>query len=480
MTEMATSAIIGRVKEQQILEEAFESGRPEFVAIYGRRRVGKTYLVRQLMADRLTFCYTGALNCSTKTQLAYFHEALVEHGLDRTSVPPTWPDAFRLLKQLIAQSGDKRKVVFFDELPWMDAPRSGFVSAFEHFWNSWGAHRNDLLLIICGSATSWIVNKIFKNRGGLHNRVTRNIRLSPFSLRECEEYAGFLGLPYSRSNIMEGYMVMGGVPLYWSKLDRSKSMAQNINDIFLAEDGELRYEFNDLYASIFSHPEKYVSIIECLSTKKSGMTRGDIIKYSGVESNGRLSAMLEDLIQCGFIRKYCHTNRKIRDAIYQLVDCYTLFYYRFVKDAYGSDENYWQKLVGTPAYNTWCGLAFERVCLLHTRQIKSALGISGIMANIFSWHVAKTDEHPGVQIDLLIDRADNMVSIFEMKYAPDGYVMTAAEAEKIKTRKRVYSLYSSPKKGIQLVIITSDGMVGKNRKIDFHCELTANSLFDYS
>lgn len=469
--------MIGRSKEIRILEEAFDSGRPEFVAVYGRRRVGKTYLIKEVFGDRLTFSYTGTLNCSTKTQLSYFHDALMEQGIGKVPLPQTWPEAFRLLKKLIEESGDSRKVVFLDELPWMDAPRSGFLSAFEHFWNGWGSSRKDLLLIICGSSTSWIINKIFRNRGGLHNRVTRNMHMSPFSLYECEEYARSLGLGLSRNNILEGYMVMGGIPLYWSKLDKGKSLAQNINDIFISEDGELRYEFNDLYSSIFTYPEKYIRIIECLSTKKSGMTRAEIISFTKIEGNGKFSEMLEELIECGFIRKYCHTNKKTRDALYQLVDCYTLFYYRFVKDAHGTDEDYWLKILSTPTYHTWCGIAFERVCLLHTRQIKAALGISGIMANIFSWHIAKTDDHPGVQIDMLIDRADNVVSVCEMKYAPNGYVMTAAEASKINTRISVYSLYMPQKKGIQLVMITSNGMANKGERINIHRELTSDCLF---
>lgn len=469
--------MIGRINEIRILENAYHSDESEFVAVYGRRRIGKTYLINETLGSRMAFRYTGALNCSTKTQLSYFHDALLDFGLGKFAIPQTWPEAFRLLKQLIEKQNTKKKIIFLDELPWMDAPRSGFISAFEHFWNGWGALRKDLLLIICGSSTSWIINKILKNRGGLHNRVTKTIHLSPFTLQECEDYAHSLGLELSRNNIIEGYMVMGGVPLYWSKLNKGKSLAQNINDIFLSDTGELRYEFNDLYSSIFTHPDKYIKIIETLATKKSGMTRSEIIKYSGIDANGKLSAMLEELIQCGFIRKYCHTSKKTRDALYQLVDCYTLFYYRFVKNAHGIDEDYWLKIQGTPVYNTWCGLAFERVCMLHTRQIKSALGISGIIANIFSWHVAKTDEHPGVQIDLLFDRADNVVSIFEMKYAPNGYVMTSAEADKINTRVRVYSLYKSPKKGIQTVLITSNGMTNKGKGSSIHRELTADCLF---
>jgi AAA+ ATPase superfamily predicted ATPase len=469
--------MIGRTKEIQILKNAVDSQQPEFIAVFGRRRVGKTYLVKEFFNNKFTFSYTGALNCSTKTQLSYFYDSLIEYGLEKCPAPRTWPEALKLLKQVITQSDENRKVVFLDELPWMDAPRSGFISAFEHFWNSWGSAQKDLLLIICGSSTSWITNKVIRNRGGLHNRVTKQIHLEPFSLLECEQYSKSLGLNLNRNKIIEGYMVMGGVPLYWSKLDKAKSLAQNINDIFVAENGELRYEFSDLYASIFNRPEKYFKIIESLSSKKSGMTRAEIISAAKMDSSGKLSEILEDLIQCGFIRKYNHTSRRSKDALYQLVDFYTLFYYNFVKDAHGTDENYWLKLLSTPTYHTWCGLAFERVCLMHTKQIKQALGISGIMANVYSWQVKKTDEHPGVQIDLLIDRADNVVSICEMKYAPNGYTMTTAEAEKINTRLRVFYLYLPTKKGLQFVLITSNGIKNNSQLINIDKELTADNLF---
>lgn len=270
---------------------------------------------------------------------------------------------------------------------------------------------------------------------------------------------------------------MGGVPFYWSKLSPSKSIAQNINDIFLNEDGELRHEFNELYASIYDNPERYISVIEALSTKKKGLTREEIAKAGKLENNGHLTSILRDLTECGFIRKYCHTDKKLRDAIYQLVDCYTLFHYQFVRQSYGADDDYWVKIQQTPTYNTWCGLAFERVCLLHARQIKAALGISGIIANIFSWHIARTEDHPGVQIDFVIDRSDNVTNICEMKYAPNGYTMTAQEANRISERLRVFSLYAPKRKSVQLAMITSNGIPGQGRRLQIARELTADDLF---
>ena len=469
--------IIGREQEIQQLKRAYDSDEAQLVVVYGRRRVGKTFLIRNVFDNRFSFYFTGAYNVTTKEQLANFHDAIKSQSGQQTPKPSTWTQAFNQLKAIVEASPEKKKVIFIDELPWLDAPRSGFVSALEYFWNSWGSARKDLLFIICGSASSWIIDKIFRNKGGLHNRVTSRIHLRPFTLHETELYAAHRQLGYVRNQILEGYMVMGGVPFYWSKLRPGKSLAQNINDIFISEDGELRYEFRELYSSIFNRPEKYISIIEALSTKKKGLTREEIVKTAKIENNGHLSNMIEDLIECGFIRKYCHTDKKLNDAIYHIVDCYTLFYYQFVRNSHAIDEEYWMKIQQTPTYNTWCGLAFERVCLLHTRQIKATLGISGIIANIFSWRIKKNDEHPGVQIDLLIDRTDNVINICEMKYAPNGYILTKAEANKIKTRAAVFSLYTPKNKAIQSVLITSNGSTNASYALPQLREITADSLF---
>lgn len=470
--------VIGRKEEINKLNRAFDSEYAEFVAVYGRRRIGKTFLIRETFKGRFTFQYTGVLNVSNQEQLEEFYNNLLAQGLPSdSSMPKTWFQAFHLLEALIDSAPHKRKVIFLDELPWMDSPNSKFIPAFEHFWNGWASARNDVLLIICGSATSWIINKIFRNIGGLYNRVTYKILLQQFSLSECEELAQSLKLPLSRNMILEGYMIMGGVPYYWTKLEPSKSMGQNINDLFFKEGGELHNEFNFIYASMFKSPEKYVKVVETLSGKKSGLTRDEIIKKGKLDSSGLLSSILEDLIECGFVRKYCHLDKRLRDAIYQLVDCYTLFYYQFVRMAHGVDDEYWTKLLRTPAYNTWCGLAFERVCLLHSRQIKAALGISGIMANIFSWHVKGNDVHPGVQIDLLIDRSDNVINICEMKYAPNGYSMTAAALESINKKVVVLQHYVPARKFISPVLITSNGIIRNKYSDDIRQSVTAEQLF---
>lgn len=470
--------LIGRKEEINRLMKAYGSKESEFVAVYGRRRIGKTYLIKETFGTKFTFQYTGIHNAPNSVQLGEFYNVLIQQGLDTSArKPKTWFEAFHLLEELIKKSKVKRKIIFIDELPWMDAKNSRFVPAFEHFWNGWASFRKDILLIICGSATSWIINKIFRSKGGLYNRVTYKILLTQFSLYECERLVAAYRLPFSRNMIMEGYMVMGGVPFYWTKLDPRKSLAANVNDLFLQETGELHDEFTYIYESMFKSPEKYIRVVEALAGKKAGLTRDEIITKGHLETNGRLTCILEDLEQCGFIRKYCHTDKRVKDALYQLVDCYSLFYFQIVRSARNVDEQYWTKLIQTPAYHTWCGLSFERICLLHTRQLKIALGISGIFTSIFSWHVKANDYHPGVQIDLLIDRADGIIDVCEMKYAADGFKATPTFIKDMRTKMSVLRQYMPDSKGLQAVLVTSNGVIRSKYSDEIPVQISAEELF---
>ena len=409
--------MIGRIDEQRRLREAFESEYSEFVAVYGRRRVGKTFLIREQFNYKFTFQHTGLARTNTREQLQSFQLSLRRQGYKKAPLPGNWIEAFDMLKDLIEWSREKRKVVFIDEMPWMDAPRSSFLPALENFWNGFAAARKDVVLIACGSATSWIVKKLLKNKRGLHNRITYRIHLQPFTLNECEQYAIQRRLGMNRHQLIEGYMALGGIPYYWSLLDKSMSLALNIDRLFFSKDGELKGEYNELYASLFNHPEKYLLVIETLGRKRLGLNREEIIKEGKLESNGKLSEILEDLENCGFIRKYNMIGMKSKGALYQLTDCYTLFYFRFVHDNPANDEHFWSKSIGTGEYNNWCGLAFERVCLLHSRQIKAKLGISGIISSEYAWSAEREEGKRGAQIDLLIDRNDGVINLCEMKYS---------------------------------------------------------------
>ena len=438
--------LIGRKEELTKLKEAYESGYSEFIAVYGRRRVGKTFLIREAFNYNFTFSHTGISQKNTRAQLKEFHQSLKRHGAENSPVPVNWQEAFDSLISLLERSNDRRKVVFIDEMPWMDAPRSGFLPAL-------------------------------KNHGGLHNRVSIRLHLKPFTLHECSGYAAAKKLTMSRMQIAEAYMVMGGIPFYWSKLDKSRSLTQNIDNLFFSSDGELRHEFGELYASLFKRPEKYLRIIEVLALRKAGMTRGEIALKGKLDDNGQLSRMLEELSYCGFIRKYCHIGKKVKDAIYQLTDNYTLFYYQFIKNNPSTDDNFWMKTIGRPAYNTWCGLAFERLCMAHSRQIKAALGISGILATIYSWHTAPSDGKPGAQIDMLIDRADNVLDICEMKYSQTPYAITSAYRTTLLNKAGRLSEAAAGKRAVHIVMVTANGLVHNQYSDIINNEITLEDLF---
>ena len=359
--------LIAREKEKKLLKSALEADESQFIAVFGRRRVGKTCLIREALAGSFVFQHTGYANTGTKGQLFAFASSLKECGLQDFDSPSNWLEAFELLKDLVRHSGNERKVVFIDELSWMDSGRSDLMPALEGFWNGWASARKDIVLIVCGSATSWMLSKVVHNRGGLYNRLTAQINLMPFTLAECAEYAASRGIVMNRHQLLECYMVMGGVPYYWSFLRKELSLSQNIDQIFFAEDAPLKDEFRYLFRSLFKRPEGYVAIIEALGTRKAGMDRGELLKATGMTNSGGFTSKLEELEQCGFIRKYREYGKERKNAVYQLIDNFTLFHYKFLEKR-PTDERYWSNQENTPARNAWCGIAFERVCLQHINE----------------------------------------------------------------------------------------------------------------
>jgi len=469
--------MIGRKKEQKELKALCERDEAQFVVVYGRRRVGKTYLVRNVFSNQFTFQYTGAANVGNKEQLAEFHRALLAQGLPDAKKPSNWFDAFAELARLISTSSDEKKLIFIDEMPWMDAPNSRFVPALEHFWNAFGSAQADVVLIVCASATSWIVKKIFRNRGGLHNRVTRQIYLKPFTLRECADYAASNKLMMTHDQIMETYMIMGGVPYYWSLLDGSMSVAQNVDALIFSDQGQLHHEFEAMCESMFNSPETYMRVIRALGEKKTGMVRSEIISQAKMADNGVLTTILDDLESCGFIRKYSSIALKTKDATYQLIDNFTLFYFRFLQEPEVSDPNRWSKMQNTPACNTWRGLAFERVCLLHEEQIKAALGISGILSGSYSWYWKGDEQYPRCQIDLLIDRADGVINLCEIKYSRDLFVADKNLVDEVQRKATIFAGRTKTRKALHPVLITARTLLRNAYSDTFTNIVTGESLF---
>lgn len=474
--QKCNTMIIGRNKEQQELRDAYHSDESKFVAVYGRRRVGKTYLVRQTFKESLTFSHSGQAKGSLAEQLFGWKSSLKDAGYSEAATPSSWLEAFDMLKDLIRKSQEKKKVVFIDEMPWLDTPRSNFVNALEFFWNGWASGRDDVLLIVCGSATSWIVNKLFRNHGGLHNRVTNRIYLQPFTLHECEMYMQQRGISLTRYDIIECYMILGGIPFYWSFIEKGKSLSQNIDSLVFAEDGKLRYEFSELYNSLFRNPENYIKVVLALGQCHSGLTREEIIKKCGMPSSGTLTTVIEDLENCGFIRKVATYGRKSQLS-YMLIDNFTLFYLKFIKKNSENDEFFWSHSYQSPIRRAWIGIAFERVCFQHLRQIKDALGIGGVVSTVYSLNIAPTEEQRGAQIDMIIDRADNMVNICEMKYSNGEYVITKDDAMSMANKVSRLMEVTRMRKSVVVTMVSVYGIAHTGYWNTVQNEVTAESLF---
>ena len=471
--------LIGRTKEKQLLVDALHEEYSQFIAVYGRRRVGKTFLIREAYDYTFDFQFTGAAKLTARKQLVRFRRALKEHGQKDTPELTNWGDAFSELKRLINGLKTGKKVIFLDELPWMDAPRSGFLSELESFWNGWASARKDIVFVVCGSSTSWMVKKIIKNKGGLHNRLSHRISLKPFPLGLCEQLAQSRGLVFSRKQLLEAYMVFGGVPYYWSLLQKGASVTQEIDRLIFSPDGELNDEFEMLYASLFKKPEPYIRVIELLARKKMGMTRMELLAAGGFEDNGSFSDILKDLEWCGFIRSYSMMGHKKKSDLFQLIDHYTLFYYEYI-DGQRQGANYWKSMLGTPKYNTWCGLAFERTCLWHIDQIKKQLGISGILTNEYAWRCSgdESKNRRGVQIDLLIDRSDGIIDICEMKYSKEPYVISADYGRELQCKRDVLVEVTGTENAVHTIMVTTDGVVHNEEWGEIQAEVNLDNLFE--
>ena len=479
--------IIGREQEIEKLENYISSRKSEFIAIYGRRRVGKTFLVKELFENRFAFRVTGKDNVTTKEQLASFSFALNDQlGIEADVT--NWPEAFRLLQKALEKMPDGTKIIFFDELPWFDTYASNFISALEHFWNDWAFYRSDIKLIACGSATTWMLNQVINSRGGLHNRITHNILLSPFKLHEVEEYFKSQGFYYERPEIIECYMAMGGVAYYLSLFETNKSVAQNIQQLCFTRGGELTEEFERLFNSLFKKADNHLAIVTALKNKGKGMTRLDLLDATGLANNGRFSQILKELEQCDFIRSYTPFGKSKKDMMYQLIDPFCLFYFKFMHNKGAFLDNHWVKMQTTAEYESWCGHAFEIVCLHHINEIVKALGIDGCINTPCSWAYRPTtkvladeeadeDLKHGTQIDLLIDRSDRSISICEMKYCNGEYEISKAYDAHLAHRLKVFKKVTKTTKTLIPTFVTPHGLYNNMYARKINRQVTGNDLF---
>ena len=456
--------IAGRAREQAILHEVLASARPEFLGLYGRRRVGKTFLVRAFFGPRAhVFEVTGRYNATLADSLRIFAEATADafHAGAELAAPASWHEAFRLLQRELEGVRDRKKkwVLFFDELPWLATHKSGCREELEHFWNAWCSKQPNLILIVCGSAASWMLENVIHAHGGLHNRLTQTMRLMPLSLSEVLELLANRGVKLTRRQAIELYLALGGVPYYLDLVPRGMSVAQAIDLLCFRPDGPLVHEFDHLFASLFSDSELYRRVTSALVRQKRGTSRNELLASVGLKSGGGANRILRNLEEAGFIRTVIPFGRTSRDRYYRLVDEFCLFHLHWIARRHAKKSGDWSTLRTTPRFATWSGLAFESLCLKHVERIEQALGIAGVRTEASSWQAVGSAEAQGAQIDLLIDRADDVISVCELKHTVNPFVITKRYAAELRRKLAVFQSSTGTRKGLQLVLVTTSGLV---------------------
>ncbi len=462
---MREPVMIGRTEECRELERCLDRKEAQLIVVHGRRRVGKTFLINRFFENRFDFKLTGEYNASRENQLENFILELNRRTNTYHDIPGSWKEAFELLRCYLSSLPETEKhIVFFDEMPWMDTPKSGFLSAFEYFWNSYGGALDNLVFILCGSASAWISDHIDHNKGGLFSRRTCSLFLQPFRLWETEAYLFSIGIEWSRYDIAECHMILGGIPYYLSFLNPDLSLNANIDNLFFRKNAPLAEEFDSLYRTLFKNSEEYIRIVTVLSRKRSGMILKEIAEKAYMPLNGNLTGKLRNLVQSGFVSMNPFFNQRKKDVRYQLSDYYTLFYFRFVKGRYGKDERFWSHTVDNPSRHAWAGLTFELLCRDHIDQIRQKLGISGILTEISTWYkqgdpVSGTD---GAQIDLIIDRRDHSISLCEIKFSLNEFEIDKDDELALRNKIETFRKETKTSKTLQLVMITTFG-VKKNK-----------------
>ncbi|MBR1938271.1 MAG: ATP-binding protein [Spirochaetales bacterium] len=479
--------MVGRKEEIRELNNIYNSGKAELVAIYGRRRVGKTYLVDETFKDRITFRHAGlspieegsSEGSSLKKQLEHFYFSLQLQGMPKSHRPRSWLEAFFMLEQFLqSKDNGNRQIVFLDELPWLDTPASGFVTAFEGFWNTWACHRSNVMVVVCGSANSWILDKLINNHGGLYNRVTHELKLNPFTLAECREFFKSNNIVISNYDIVQSYMIFGGIPYYLGYFERSLSLAQNVDKLLFMSKARLKDEYDRLFDSGFTNPEIMKSIVNFLSQVNAGYTRKEIVEKLKLTDSGHISKHLKALIASDFVIEYIPFSLGKRETHYKLVDPFCRFYLKFVKDKESLDSAFWQPSVTSSQISSWRGFAFENVCFNHIKQIKSALGISGVITTQSAWS-KRADEsgESGAQIDLIISRNDNVVNMCEIKFYSEEFSIGKEYHETLIKRQSLLSSLIPKKSVVHGTLITTYGLTYNEYSGDFINTITMEDLF---
>ncbi len=461
--------LIGREEQKAIFKEALSSSKSELIVVYGRRRVGKTYLVKQVLGKKIDFEMTGIQGGSLKDQLENFADKLSEFGFGGVPLekPKNWKKAFSLLKQyLLSKKSKRKKVIFFDELPWIATHKSKFLGMFGHFWNDWAVHHK-VVVIVCGSAASWMIKHVLNNKGGLHNRATQYIPLQPFTLAETAQFLKAKKIKANKYQVVQLYMALGGIPYYLEMLRASQSIPQNIERLCFDSLGFLRDEFDRLYQSLFDKAENHIAIVKVLASKWKGLSRNKIARATGFSNGGSLTRVLNELEKSAFIKTYYLFDKKKKGALYRLTDNFSLFYLKLItKRNLRDQKGVFLKLFTLPEYRVWSGYAFENICLTHHRQIARALGIEYILHEFSSFHFSGNEHYAGIQIDLLVDRADGVINLCEMKFSNAEYKLSPVYKKTLRERADIFSSLTQTRKSVLTTLVTTYGLTNQHTHID--------------
>lgn len=464
--------LVGRLNEKELLKETLESQRSELIAVYGRRRIGKTYLIRTYFKQQIIFSFTGLSEGKRKDQIKNFMLKLNEitDKFQNRKKPSDWLEAFDYLKKYLQgiRETRKKKVLFIDEFPWVDSHKSGFLSAFENFWNDYCTTRKDLIVVICGSAASYMVKKIIKNTRGLSKRLTQSIKLNPFTLAETKDFFSYRGIPMVEYEILKIYMVLGGIAEYLEHVKPGESAAMSIERLCFKKGSYLEEEYTHVFKSLFDEKSYHQKIMDALADgNKKGITRYEILEAMGIVSGGRFSNSLEELIQSGFVLKYSAYRENKKATLYRIYDEYCLFYLQFISRYKGSK---WSQIFQKQEYKSWCGFAFETICLKHAEQIKKGLKCDQIQSKNYSWNDSKA------QVDLVIDRADDVVNLCEIKFYNQEFTVDKAYLEQLRNKENQFRSSRKTRKGIYTAILTTWGVTNNqyskaivSNRLDMHC-----------
>lgn len=480
---------IGREKELEILESLLKSEEAQFLAIYGRRRVGKTYLINHFFKDKgVYFEITGIKNATKDAQLVNFSEEFADKFFvgKLQKIPKSWQEAFTQLRRQVELVNPSQKVIIFiDELPWFASKRSGFLPALDHLWNRYLSRLPNVVLIVCGSATAWILKKIVNDRGGFYGRLTREINLRPYSLAGTENFFKTKNIELERKQIIELYMAFGGVPKYLNYVERGKSPAQIIQDACFSQQGQLRGEFNRLFSSLFDNAETHLAIVGALAASWKGLDQSELLQITALKSGGGVTEALRELQASGFISFIPPLGHIKREGKYRLTDEYSLFYLSWIKSVLEEqvenvESTHWQQIQNSPSYYAWAGYAFESVCLKHVSQIVAALGLSGVTvkAGRWSFRPSNGDSKSGVQIDLVLERADHCTNLFEIKFSNAPFTITKEYEERLRWKKECYRQVTKSRNTLFMTMITPFGVIENGQYFaSVDNQITMDALF---